>query len=95
MATAVEMLVAAKVLNMMTVGAELPAAANKPIAVAGMSWIDEVLMASNIHMSSLATEGVLFNDSSSSMAFIPKGVAALLSPRMFAERLRAMAPSAG
>ncbi len=52
-------------------------------------------MAKNRAMALVAVPGCLFRLSSSCMARMPKGVAALPSPRALADRLRIMAPMAG
>lgn len=60
------------------------AAVLRAIIVVGSNWNDVVLSTISIHISSDARSGVGFDLSSSVMAFIPIGVAALPMPKMFA-----------
>jgi hypothetical protein len=94
MAANVEKLVAIRVGAMTFAGSCDPAAARKAITVMGMMVREEVVRATNVHMASVAVPGSWFSSSSFSIALIPKGVAALPIPKMFAEMLRMMAPIA-
>jgi hypothetical protein len=65
------------------------------ITVAGMSCTEPVLMAQKSACASVAVPGWGLSRSSSSIALMPNGVAALPSPRRFAETFITMAPMAG
>src|SRR6185312_16157616 len=87
--------VAIKTGMIMLVGFGSPALAKIAIAVAGMSCTLPVLIATNIHIASDAVPGVLLSLLSSSIAFNPKGVAALANPKTLAEIFKVMAPNTG
>src|SRR5437868_5024197 len=87
--------VAATVGAMIAVGTVDPAAASTPIIVAGTSCTPEVVTAMNVTIALVATSLSGFNVCSSSIALIPRGVAALLSPSTLAARARTTAPAAG
>jgi len=65
------------------------------MAVAGMSWMELVLMARYVHMALVAVPGRGLSVSRCRMAFKPSGVAALPRPRMLAAMLSSIAPIAG
>ena len=69
---AVEQMVAMNAVPMMEVGLAAPAAERIPTVVAGMSWIELVLIARNVHMALVATPGRGFSVSRSCMARRPK-----------------------
>ena len=79
----------------MAVGLVEPFAARMAIAVAGISWIELVLIARKVHMALVAVPGWGFSVSKSSIARKPSGVAALPNPRIPAAMLRTMEPMAG
>ena len=96
MATVVEQVVAIRVGIQMASGALEPAAARTAmVPVGGNSVMAEVLIARNRIIGLLATPGRAFKRSSSAIAFRPKGVAALPSPRMLEAMFITMAPMAG
>ena len=95
MATIVDTDVAHSDEKTISVGFIEPAAASKAIAVVGISWIDEVLIASKVHIACVAITGLGLRPCKLSIALIPKGVAALLSPSMLAVILRDIWPIAG
>ena len=66
-------------------GFELPAFASIPIIEVGNSWTLEQLIAINIIIGKVTTDLFLLSFCIDSMAFIPRGVAAPLIPRRFAE----------
>jgi hypothetical protein len=80
---------------MITVGFCPWYAASSARTETGISVIPLVLIAKSMHMALVATPGCLFSDSSSFIARSPKGVAALFKPRMFADTLSVIDPSAG
>src|SRR5579883_2059364 len=69
--------------------------ARMPTAVTGMSWMELVLMARKVHMALDAVPGRGLSDSKSSIARMPRGVAALERPSMFAAMFMSMEPMAG
>src|SRR5215510_15818367 len=80
----------------MPAGFAEPAAARIMIVpVGGIRWIAETLIARNIAIASVATPGRGFRRSSSTIAFRPKGVAALLSPSVLLARFITIAAIAG
>jgi hypothetical protein len=68
-----------------------PAAARTAQTVAGISCMEAVFKTTNVHRSSFALSS---SPLSSNAARIPAGVAALPSPKKFADTLRASASSA-
>ena len=76
-------------------GSELPAAARIAIALAGIKVMPAVLIARKVHIAFVAVPLFVLSLSSSSIAFKPKGVAALLNPSMFAEIFMIIEPTAG
>ena len=80
---------------MMEVGFAAPAAERMPTVVAGMSWIELVLIARNVHMAFEATPGRGFSFSRSCMARRPSGVAALARPSILAAMFITIEPIAG
>ena len=95
MATVVEPMVASRVVGRMAAGSAEPAAARRAITPVGKRVTELVLIARNRTMAFVAVPGCEFSLSSSCMARMPNGVAALPSPRALAERLRIIAPMAG
>ncbi len=95
MAVAVEHKVANSVLGKMGAGSADPAEALKAITPVGKRVIEEVLMARNRAMAFVAVPGCGLSFSSSCMARMPIGVAALPNPSALADMLRIMAPMAG
>src|SRR5690606_31682252 len=81
--------------TMMMAGSSAPACARKAIAVAGKRVAQALLSAKNVIMAGEAAPGSSFSSCSCSMAFSPKGVAALASPSRLAVMLRATEVSAG
>src|SRR5256714_1823877 len=84
-----------------SVGSRMPAgslecaAARSAMTVVGTNWRLAVLMATNSACALVAVPGLGFSFSSSSIALIPKGVAAFPSPSMLAAMLRSIAEMAG
>ena len=77
-------------------GALEPAAARTAaVPVGAISTTQVALIERNRTIASLATPGTRFKRFSSTIAFNPKGVAALPSPSMFDARFITMAPMAG
>ena len=91
----VEPMVANNVVGKMAAGSVEPAAARRAITPVGNRVTLDVLMAKNNAMASVAVPRCGFSLSSSCMARMPKGVAALPSPSILAERFRIIAPMAG
>src|SRR5688572_31532906 len=91
----VEQIVAMMAVPTMADGFLEPATARMPTAVAGMSWMELVLMARNVHIAFVARPGRGLSVSKSFIARIPIGVAALLRPRMLAAMFINMEPMAG
>src|SRR5262245_51331895 len=81
--------------EMMAVGFVEPAAANTPIIVAGMSWTPEVVNARNVTMGFVAVSLSSLSACISSMALMPRGVAALFRPSTLAAMATTIAPAAG
>ena len=95
-ATQVEQSVANRVGSQMAKGASEPAAARRAtVPVGAMSTMEEVLMARNSAMALVAEPRRVFRRSSSAMALMPKGVAALPRPSILAAKFMIMAPMAG
>ncbi len=69
---------------MMSNGLTEPAARRRAISVVGMRETDDVFSTANVTMSSLASSEQPFGSDSFSIAFMPRGVAALPRPRRFA-----------
>src|SRR5881296_3048773 len=82
----VEKVVAINEVPMMLNGATDLATARTPTAVAGINWIELVLMARQVHIAFVATPGRGFKVSRSFIARIPSGVAAFDRPSMLAAR---------
>ncbi len=95
MATVVEQMVAKSVVGKIPAGSCEPAAARMAITPVGSKVTLEVLIARNKAMALVAVPFTGLILSSSCMARMPKGVAALPSPRTLAERFRIIAPMAG
>ena len=91
----VEQHVAKNAVPIIAVGFFDPAAARIATVVAGMSWIELVLMARKVHIAFEAVPGRAFSFSKSCMARSPRGVAALLRPSILAARFMTMEPIAG
>ena len=94
-ARVVEQMVANSVVGTIAAGSAEPAAARRAMTPVGRSVTEEVLMARNSTMALLAVPLWGFSVSSSCMARMPNGVAALPSPSALAERLSTIAPMAG
>ncbi len=95
MATAVEQMVANSVVGTMPAGSLEPAAARSAMTPVGSSVTLEVLIARNSAMALVAVPLCGLSVSSSCMARMPNGVAALPRPSTLAEMLRIIAPMAG
>ena len=95
MATVVEQMVANSVVGTMPAGSCDPAAALSAMMPVGSKVTLDVLMARNRAMALVAVPLFSLSLSSSCMARMPNGVAALPSPRTLADILRIMAPMAG
>ena len=80
---------------MISVGLAEPEAARMAITAAGINWTLLVLITRKVHMASVAVPFFSLRRFSSSMAFSPRGVAALPSPSILAEMFMIMAPMAG
>ena len=91
----VEKSVARRVVGRIPAGSLDPAAARMAMTPVGKRVTLEVLMARNRTIASVAVPLTGFNLSSSCMARIPNGVAALPRPRAFADIFRIMLPMAG
>ncbi len=85
-----------------SVGTQIEKGDSDPVATrtatvprGGSSTIEEVLMARNSAIASVATPLFRFSLSNSTIAFSPKGVAALPSPSMFEAKFMTMAVIAG
>ena len=65
------------------------------MAVAGTNWMELVLIARKVHIAFVATPCFVFSSFSWLMARRPSGVAALLTPNMFAAMFMTMDPIAG
>src|SRR5207249_3542235 len=72
--------VAISVVGMIAVGAIAPAAASTPMIVVGMNWIPAVFRTMNVTIGFDAVSLSGFSVCSSSIALMPRGVAALLRP---------------
>ena len=94
-AATVETQVANSVVGRMPAGSWEPAATRNAMTPVGSKVTDEVFMARNSTIALLAVPLTGFSLSSSCIARMPNGVAALARPRTLAERLRIMAPIAG
>ena len=94
-AVAVDTQVAKSVVTRIPAGSCEPAATRSPITPVGSNVTDEVFMAKNSAIALLAVPLTGFSLSSSCIARMPNGVAALARPRALADRLRIMAPIAG
>ncbi len=95
MATVVEQMVANSVVGRMPAGSTDPAAARSAMIPVGSRVTLEVLMARNRAMALVAVPLSGFSLSSSCMARMPNGVAALPRPSTLADMLRIIAPMAG
>ena len=95
MPAAVEQQEAKNAVPMICVGFFAPAAARIATVVAGINCTELVLIARNVHIALLAVPGRGFSFSRSCMARRPSGVAALLSPSMFAAMFITIEPIAG
>src|SRR5450759_1939073 len=91
----VENVVAIIAVPMMAEGFFEPATAITATAVAGINWMELVLIARNVHMAFVAMPGRGFSVSKSFIARMPSGVAALERPRMFAAMFISIEPIAG
>ena len=87
--------VAMSAVPMIAVGSFDPAAARIATAVAGMSWMELVLIARNVHIAFVAVPGRGLSDSRWPIARRPRAVAELPRPSMFAAMFITIAPSAG
>ena len=94
-ATLVEQMVANSVVGRIPAGSAEPAAARRPITPVGSRVTLEVLMARNSTMALVAVPLTGLSRSSSCMARMPKGVAALPRPSTLAEMFMIIAPMAG
>ena len=94
-ATTVAVKVENKVGAMMPKGSTEPAEARTPITPVGKMLRPEVLIAKNSTMAFVATPGRRLRRLSSCIALMPKGVAALVRPIMFAAMFMIIAPMAG
>ena len=94
-ATVVEHTVANSVVGRMPAGSIEPAEARSAITPVGSSVTDDVLMARNSAMELVAVPLCGLSRSSSCMARMPNGVAALPSPSALADMFRIIAPIAG
>ena len=94
-AAIVETHVAKSVVGRMPAGSTEPAATRNPMTPLGSNVTAEVLMARNSAIALVAVPLTGFSLSSSCIARMPNGVAALPRPSAFAEKLRIMAPIAG
>ena len=88
MPTVTEMAEASHTAGRMSKGAAQPAPARTLATVVGMSWMEAVLHTTSIHSASEATPGV--RRAMSRAASMPRGVAALPSPRRLADTLAEM-----
>ena len=95
MAAAVDIVVAIIVGPIISVGFLAPAADNMAMVEAGIRVTEDVFMAKKVTIASVAVSFFLLSFCSSSMAFRPKGVAALPKPKILAEIFIIMAPMAG
>src|SRR6185436_5614990 len=91
----VEQTVAMIAVPMMAEGFFEPATASTATAVAGINWIELVLIARNVHIAFDATPGRGLSVAKSFIARMPSGVAALARPRMFAAMFMSIEPIAG
>src|ERR1041385_3779352 len=64
-------------------------------AVAGINWMELVLIARKVHIAFVAMPGRGLSVSKSFIARMPSGVAALFKPRMFAAMFISIEPIAG
>ena len=78
-----------------SVGCAAPICARYIMMLTGINISPEVLMTRNIIMGFVAVSFLGFSSCSSFMAFRPRGVAALSSPSMLAEKFMKMLPMAG
>src|SRR6266487_2739143 len=69
--------------------------ASTATAVAGINWMELVLIARKVHMALVAIPGRGLSVSRSFIARMPSGVAALERPRMFAAMFISIEPIAG
>ena len=95
MAATVEHMVAKRVVGRIPAGSTESAAARSAITPVGSRVTLEVFMARNMTMESVAVPGCGLSLSSSCMALIPKGVAALPRPSALADIFKIIAPMAG
>src|SRR3982074_788758 len=84
--------VAMRVEPTMAVGFLLPLIARILIAVAGNNLMELVLSAKKVHIALVATPFLWFRSFRCAIAFKPSGVAALLTPSMFAAIFIIIAP---
>ena len=94
-ATVVEQIVANKVVGRIPAGSVDPAEARSAITPVGNRVTEDVLIARNMTMAFVAVPLCEFSLSSSCMARMPKGVAALPRPSTLAEMFMIIAPIAG
>ena len=94
-AAMVEQMLANSVVGTIPAGSAEPAAARRLITLVGSRVMLEVLMARNSTMALVAVPLTGLSRSSSCMARIPKGVAALPRPSALAEMFMIIAPMAG
>jgi biotin transporter BioY len=87
--------VAIRVEPTIAVGFLLPLIAKMLMAVAGTNWMELVLSAKKVHIAFVATPFFGFKSFRCAIAFNPSGVAALLTPSMFAAMFIIIAPIAG
>src|SRR4051812_18684597 len=90
-----EQIVARNAVPTIAVGFFEPATARMPTAVAGISWIEAVLIARKVHIALVAVPGCGLSFCSSDIARKPSGVAALPRPSMFAAIFITIEPIAG
>ena len=95
MAMVVEPRVANKVVGKIAAGSADPAAALRAITPVGSRVTEDVFIAMKRAMAFVAWPSVGLSRSSSCMARMPKGVAALPSPKALAARFKIIAPMAG
>lgn len=91
----VEIVVANKVLIVITAGSADPAAARRAMTADGIRVILDVLRAKRVHIAGEAVVLSILCFCSSFTAFIPRGVEEFPSPRMLALRFKIIAPKAG
>src|SRR6478736_8924908 len=91
----VEQIVAISAVPTMAKALVACATANTAMAVAGMSWMELVLIARKVHIAFEATPGRGLSVSRSFIARMPSGVAALERPRMLAAMFISIEPMAG